>query len=49
MRELGVIPFPTKDEGKLQDYYQAFGSQQWNPDSKHVSFVNDGKLYWIGL
>lgn len=49
MRELGVIPFPTKDEGELQDYYQAFGSQQWNPDSKHVSFMNDGKLYWIAV
>jgi len=47
MREVGRIPFKTNDIIQAQDRYQHFGELHWNPDSKRISFIYDGKFYIV--
>lgn len=48
MREIGNLPFGTNNEDKQMNCYQHFGCLLWNPDSAHVSFIYNRKLYMVG-
>lgn len=48
MREVGNLPFNTENDVKQMDCYQHFGCLLWNPDSAHISFIYNRKLYMVG-